>query len=150
MNLRYIDSPKIPTANRLLRRFLLPTLSVLFVGGAFLAAASANAQDVSQPAVLSLDQAVQLTLEKHPQLGVFLHRREAYQGLAEQVGVSERPNISLSVEDFAGSGDQNGFDSAQSTLAISWVSQGARINSRVQSARVAASQIERASCRERV
>lgn len=142
MNLRYIDLPKIPTANRLLKRFLLPSLSALLVGGAFLAATSSNAQDVSQTPVLSLDQAVQLTLEQHPQLGVFLHRREAYQGLAEQVGVSERPNISLSVEDFAGSGDQDGFDNAQSTLAISWVSQGARINSRVQSARVAASQVD--------
>ena len=142
MNLRYIDSLKIPTANRHLRRLLLPALSALFAGGAFLAATSVNAQGMPQAPTLSLDQAVQLTLEQHPQLSVFLHRSEAYQGLAEQAGVRERPNVSLSVEDFAGSGDQDGFDSAQSTLAISWVSQGARINSRVQSARVAASQVD--------
>ena len=142
MNLRFIDLSKIPTARRLLIRFLRPAPSALFIGGTFLAAASASAQGVSLRPALSLDQAVQLTLEQHPQLGAFLHRREAYQGLAEQVGVGERPNISLSVEEFAGTGEQQGLDSAQSTLSISWVSQGSRIDRRVQSARVAASQVD--------
>ncbi len=142
MNLRYIGVQIIPIANRFLRRFQMPTFTALVFGGACMLASPVNAQSASQQAILSLDQAVQRTLEQHPQLGVFPHRREAYQGLAEQVGVGQRPNVGLMVEDFGGDGDHNGFDSAQSTLSISWVIQGARIDRRIQSARVAASQVD--------
>lgn len=142
MNLRHIDLHKIPIADRLLMRMLLRTFSALVVGGACLTALFVNAESETEQAILSLDQAVQLTLEQHPQLGVYLHRREAFQGLVEQVGVGERPTVALTVEDFAGNGDLNGFDRAQSTLSISWVTQGTRIDTRIQAARVAASQVD--------
>ncbi|MDO8862055.1 TolC family protein [Haliea sp. E1-2-M8] len=142
MSLRDIDVQKIPTASRFYGRFLTPTYSVFFVGVACLLASTVNAQSVSQQTILSLDQAVHRTLEQHPQLGVFLHRREAYQGLVEQVGVGERPNVSVMVEDFGGNGDHNGLGGAQSTLSISWITQNARIDQRIQSARVAASQVD--------
>lgn len=142
MSLQCIYMQKIPIADRFLRRFLIPAFSALIVGGAGLSVTYANAQSTSQQAILSLDQAVQLTLEQHPQLAVFVHRSEAYQGLVDQVGVGERPDIGVMVEDFGGNGDHNGFDSAQSTLSISWVTQGARIDRRIQSARVAASQVD--------
>ena len=142
MNLRTIDVPKTPIASRFLKRFIIASFSALLVGGDGLLASPGNAQSASQQAILSLDQAVQRTLEQHPQLGIFLHRREAYQGLVEQVGVGERPNVGLMVEDFGGDDDHKGFDSAQSTLSISWVIQGARIDRRIQSVRVAASQVD--------
>lgn len=142
MNLREIDARNKPTARRFLMRFLLPVVSVVAFGGAGLSLLSASAQGASQQALLSLDQAVQRTLEQHPQLAVFLHRRQAYQGLVEQVGVAERPDIGLMVEDFSGNGDHQGFDSAQSTLTISWLRQGARIEGRIESARVAARQVD--------
>ncbi|MDP4639657.1 MAG: TolC family protein [Pseudomonadales bacterium] len=92
--------------------------------------------------MLSLDQAVQLTLAQHPQLGTFLHRREAYQGLVEQVGVAERPGVGLVIEDFGGNGEHKGFDSAQSTLSISWVMQEALIDQRIKAAQVTATQVD--------
>ncbi|WP_461518163.1 TolC family protein [Porticoccus sp.] len=142
MNLRALCLHKIPISNRFIRRFGLPALSVAAIVATCLTTASAHAQSASEQHTLSLDQALQLTLEQHPQLGVFLHRREAYQGLIEQVSVVERPIVGLTIEDFAGSGDHNGFDSAQSTLSISWLTQGARIDSRIRAAQATASQVD--------
>lgn len=142
MNLREIDASNKPTARRFLMRFLLSVFSVVAFGGAGLSVLSASAESASQQALLSLDQAVQRTLEQHPQLAVFLHRREGYQGLVDQLGVAERPDIGLMVEDFSGNGDHQGVDSAQSTLTISWLRQGARIEGRIESARVAARQVD--------
>jgi len=142
MNLPSIDLVKIPTASRLLSRFLLASLLALAVTGICLASPSVKEQAAPPEPALTLDQAVQLTLEQHPQLNAFLHRRKAFQGLIDQVGVGQRPTISFRVEEFAGSGELEDFNSAQSTLSINWISQGTVIDSRVQSARTAASQVD--------
>ncbi len=142
MNSLNIDLIKIPTASRLLSRFLLASLLTLPVTSICLAAPSVKEQLAPSEPALTLDQAVQLTLEQHPQLNAFLHRRNAFQGLIDQVGVRQRPTISLRVEEFAGSGERENFESAQSTLSINWISQGTVIDSRVQSARTAASQVD--------
>lgn len=102
----------------------------------------ANAQSTQETATLSLDQAVQFTLRQHPQLGIYQHRQEAFLGKIDEVGVGERPSIDLTVEDIAGNGDYNGLDNAQSTLSISWVAQGPRIDARIQAVRAAANQVE--------
>lgn len=142
MNLRYINMRKIPMSNRFFMQRLKHGLSALLVVGASILPLSVHAQDVSQQAILSLDQAIQRTLEQHPQLRSFAHRREAYQGLIDQAGVGERPDVGLMLEDFGGTGDHRGFDSAQSTLSISWVTQGARIEHRIESVQVAATQVD--------
>jgi cobalt-zinc-cadmium efflux system outer membrane protein len=142
MNLPSIDLIKIPTASRLLSRFLLASILTLSIADICLATPSGKEQAVSPEPALTLDQAVQLTLEQHPQLTAFLHRRNAFQGLIDEVGVGRRPTISLRVEEFAGSGERENFESAQSTLSINWISQGTLIDSRVQSARTAASQLD--------
>lgn len=139
MNLRALDLQKIPIANRFIRASGL-SLVVLAATGLMFSAAHAQSEPEGTP--LSLDQAVQLTLAQHPQLGAFAHRREAYRGLAQQVGVAERPSIGLVIEDFAGNGDNNGFEGAQSTLSISWVMQEARIDQRIQAAQVSATQVD--------
>ncbi|MBR9910298.1 MAG: TolC family protein [Gammaproteobacteria bacterium] len=141
MNLRFFGLQKIPTANRFFG-CITPALSVMIFVGASLLAPPLNAESAPEQVMLSLDQAVQLTLEQHPQLSVFVHRREAYQGLIEQVGVGERPTVGLAVEDFAGGGEHSGFGNAQSTLTISWITQGTRIDHRIQAARVSASQVD--------
>ena len=141
MNLPFFSSKKIPTAGRFLGA-VLPLLSAPFFAGICLAGASAHAENTQDQGILSLDQAVQLTLEQHPQLRAFMHQREGYQGTIEQVGAGARPTVGLTVEDFAGSGDHSGFDNAQSTLSISWIAQGARIDRRIQVAQVTASQVD--------
>lgn len=139
MNLRSFSLQKIPIANRFMRPF---GLSVVVLAATCLTVSAVHAQSESEPTLLSLEKAVRLTLEQHPQLGTFLHQREAYQGLVEQVSVGQRPSIGLTIEDFGGDGDYNGFDSAQSTLSISWVMQGARIDQRIQAAQITATQVE--------
>ncbi len=139
MNLRSFSLQKIPIANRFMRPF---GLSVAVFAAMCLTVSAVHAQSESEPTLLSLEKAVRLTLEQHPQLGTFLHQREAYQGLVEQVSVGQRPGIGLIIEDFGGDGDYNGFDSAQSTLSISWVMQGARIDQRIQAAQVTATQVD--------
>ncbi|MCY4428352.1 MAG: TolC family protein [Halieaceae bacterium] len=139
MNLRSFSLQKIPIADRFMRPF---GLSVVVFAAMRLTVSAVHAQSESEPTLLSLEKAVLLTLEQHPQLGTFLHQREAYQGLVEQVSVGQRPSIGLTIEDFGGDGDYNGFDSAQSTLSISWVMQGARIDQRIQAAQVTATQVD--------
>lgn len=139
MNLHSFSLKKIPIANRFMRAF---GLSLVVFAATCLTVSVVHAQSESEPTLLSLEKAVRLTLEQHPQLGTFLHQREAYQGLVEQVSVGQRPSIGLTIEDFGGDGDYNGFDSAQSTLSISWVMQGARIDQRIQAAQVSATQVE--------
>ena len=141
MNLRFFSLQKIPTIDRF-SRGVLPALSATILVGICLTASPAHAESTPDQGVLSLDQAVQLTLKQHPQLGAFVHRREGYQGLIEQVGVGARPTVGLTVEDFAGGGDYSGFDNVQSTLSISWITQGARIDHRIQVAQVTASQVD--------
>ncbi len=137
-----INTQKIPMADRFLKQFLKHGLTALILGGSWILASSVHAQSRSEQVTLTLDQAVQRTLEQHPQLGVFQHRREAYQGLVDQAGVGHRPDIGLMLEDFGGTGDHQAFDNAQSTLSISWVTQAARIDGRIQAAQIAAGQVD--------
>tara|TARA_R110000772_G_scaffold268652_1_gene397050 strand:- start:6363 stop:7667 length:1305 start_codon:yes stop_codon:yes gene_type:complete len=139
MILRSFSLQKIPIANRFIRPF---GLSLVVLAATCLTVSAVHAQSESEPTLLSLEKAVRLTLDQHPQLGTFHHQREAYQGVVEQVSVGQRPSIGLTIEDFGGDGDYNGFDSAQSTLSISWVMQGARIDQRIQAAQVSATQVE--------
>ncbi|MFW0778586.1 MAG: TolC family protein [Rickettsiales bacterium] len=92
--------------------------------------------------VVNLQQALAWTLARHPELQVFQHRAAAYQGFADEVGASPRPTVALEVEDFAGNDSRDGFDSAQTTLSVSWLIQGDRLTSRRNSALLSASQLE--------
>lgn len=141
MNLRSIGRHKKPTGSRFVEHYQqsLCCLALFFCS---LFGGAVNAQELPQSSTLTLDQAIQLTLDQHPELGVFQHQREAYQGMVDQVSNRGRPTVELAVEDFGGSGDYNAFDSAQSTLSISWLTEKSLIDGRVQSARVAASQID--------
>ena len=142
MNLRSLGLRKIPIASRFKGWVGRTALGSMITVGTLLAAVSVSAQVASEGAALSMDQAIQLTLEQHPQLDVYLHRRNAYVGMVEQAGVGDRPTMGLMVEDFAGQEDRSNFDSAQSTLSINWVMQGGRIESRVKAAQAASDQVD--------
>jgi cobalt-zinc-cadmium efflux system outer membrane protein len=65
---------------------------------------------------LTLEAAVRHALDSRPELEAA--SRELAARLAEVQGAERRPNphLTLDIEDIAGSGQQNGFDNAQSTL----------------------------------
>ena len=133
---------KKPINGRFFILFISLVSYPLVIAAAGFLSTSANAQSASQQPVLTMDEAVQRTLSQHPELEVFLHRQEAFQGVIDQASVGQRPDIGLMLEDFGGSGDFDTVDRSQSTLSISWITQGAQIESRVQSARVAARQVD--------
>lgn len=74
--------------------------------------------------ILSLAEAIQRTFNNNPELQTFQYRIEAQQGRMVQADLSAKPKLDLLVEDALGTGEYNGFDSAQTTLSISWVLDG--------------------------
>lgn len=81
---------------------------------------------------LSLRQAVQAALEGNPTLQTFEFRLRAQDARTRQAGLRPAAEMSLDVENFAGSGDLQGLDAAEATLALSQVvelggKRGARI-----------------------
>lgn len=142
MNMHRTEPREKPIHDRFFVRIPRKAVHALLLSAVCLPTPWVNAVETPQQSSLTLQQAVQRTLEQHPQLSVYLHQRDAFQGAIEQSSVGQRPTIGLMVEEFAGSGDYGSFDSAQSTLSINWVMQGSRVESRTATARVAASQVE--------
>jgi cobalt-zinc-cadmium efflux system outer membrane protein len=97
-----------------------------------LAMSTASAAEKS----LTLNEAIQRSFAKHPELQAFSYRHAAADGMAQQARVGSRPQLGLSVEDGFGSGDYSGSDSLQSTLSISWVLEGDLLQQRGHSADV--------------
>jgi cobalt-zinc-cadmium efflux system outer membrane protein len=68
---------------------------------------------------LTLRDAVQQTLERSPQLAVFPFEQRAAEARVLQAGLRPNPELSVEVENIAGSGDYSGADAAEYTLALS-------------------------------
>jgi cobalt-zinc-cadmium efflux system outer membrane protein len=94
----------------------------LICGLAFLVAAAlsglAYSADTETPA-LELRTALARTLEHSPVLDIFPYRERAADARILQAGLRPNPELSIEVENFAGSGSFSGTDSAQVTLALS-------------------------------
>ena len=98
-----------------------------------LAQAAGGAPQGGAPEPLTLGEALDRALGHNKDLAAFEYRITEQQGRLEQAGLLPNPQLDLVVEDAAGSGDFEGFDSAQTTLSLGWVLEG-----RVRSGRVAA------------
>jgi cobalt-zinc-cadmium efflux system outer membrane protein len=78
------------------------------------------AQAVTNPAgVLTLAQAQALVLLQHPQLAAFGWEVRAGEARTLQASLPPNPEVELEVEDFAGSGALQGFQSAEITIHLS-------------------------------
>lgn len=142
MNVNVLCVPLMPIGNRFKgfctarNRLIVATIACCCTMSFALAESQIKATN------LTLNRAIQLTLDEHPHLSSFVHRQAALQGVVEQAGAAERPKVGLMVEDFGGEGELSGFDHAQSTLSISWLLQGARVNQRINVAQMSASKVE--------
>ncbi|MCJ8268744.1 MAG: TolC family protein, partial [Psychrosphaera sp.] len=87
---------------------------------AFLALLLVSTHTVAQQTI-SLNQAIGLTLAKHPQLKSYGYQAQAAKRLVQQAGVSTPMMIELDVQDFMGTGSYSGLSSMQTTLGISWL-----------------------------
>jgi len=96
---------------------------------------SATAVSEQSPQIISLPDAVMMTLNVHPELKALVSREQAFQGRIHQAGVGERPQIGLMVEDAMGTGEHSALKSMQTTLTYSWLLQQAQIDSRVNAAK---------------
>lgn len=90
---------------------LVATLSCL---SAFICAAA-------EPAPITLPQALERALRDDPQLARFPFRLRAAEALRDQAGRRPNPELTLEVENAAGSGAYGGLDGAEITLSLSQV-----------------------------
>ena len=70
---------------------------------------------------LTLKKAVAQTLEQNPRLHQYSFIKNGYSAQRQTQSLRPAIEIGLEVENFAGSGDTRGFDSAETTLALSSV-----------------------------
>ncbi len=94
---------------------------------------NAEAADGQGPA-LDLQEALARALSHNKELAAFGHRLVEQDGRVEQASLLPKPELRLTVEDVAGSGDFEGFDSAQTTLSLGWVLERSIRQSRVAAA----------------
>jgi len=137
----HICSPLKPIAARFLTKktqwFCLQLVASLLIMSQL-----AHSQEVNDQASLDLSQAIDFALSEHPEMAVFIHQREALNARVNQAKVLPRPTIGLTVEDAMGTGTHSNFGSAQSTLNIAWVLEQRTIDSRVNAAKQAATQVD--------
>lgn len=79
---------------------------------------------VNEHTVIDLHEAVTRSLDHNPELASFGYRLKAEQARAEQAGLGASPEVSLNIEDAAGSGVYKGLDNSQATLGIAWLLEG--------------------------
>jgi cobalt-zinc-cadmium efflux system outer membrane protein len=100
-----------------------PALSVvLALAATFWLAGISGAEVVDgQGSALDLQEALARAVTHNKELAAFEHRLAEQDGRVEQAGLPPNPVLQLTVEDFAGGGDFEGFDRAQTTLSLGWV-----------------------------
>lgn len=77
-----------------------------------------------QPSVaqeISLREAIEYTLQQHPNLRVFSIKHQQLMGAKQSATLKPAMELELEVENFAGSGNFQSFDSAETTVALSSV-----------------------------
>lgn len=83
---------------------------------------TARAVEVDEPTgELTLATAIAAALRSNPELAAGSYELIAAQGRLEQSGLRPNPELSLEVENFAGSGATQGFDTLETTLSLSQV-----------------------------
>ncbi len=69
--------------------------------------------------VITLEDAVQASLQRHPSLMAARHEIRARQGAAHQAGLFPNPEVEIEIENFGGQGELRDFDSAETTIQLS-------------------------------
>lgn len=104
---------------------LSKTLSICF---ATIFAVSSFAEE---PQVLSLNDAIRLTLKQHPDLVTFSYQQQVSQGLMQQATTKSPLMLSGEIEDTLGSGDYAGISAMQTSLSIAWLLEDKLIDTRI-------------------
>ncbi len=81
----------------------------------------AETVSLSDARALTLDEAIQKTLEQSPRLKAAAGSIDAARALESQAGLGENPTFSATVEDALGTGEAAGVDAMQTTLSLNFV-----------------------------
>ena len=91
------------------RTFILLMFFILAVGSR-----TTQAEEIS--GAITLQQAQSIALRQNPELSAFLLEVRAREAQVQQAGFLPNPQLSFEVENFGGTGDFRGFDSAEFTV----------------------------------
>lgn len=125
------------------RTFKKPIASryfAVFLGASFFFPATA-VEPSKEVRVISLSDAVAMTLNNHPDLKALVAEESVWKGKIQQAGIGIRPQVSLMLEDAMGTGDYSATKNMQSTMSFSWLLQKEQLDTRVKSVQNAASQL---------
>jgi cobalt-zinc-cadmium efflux system outer membrane protein len=104
------------------------------------------AQSGRSEGVLALPVALDRALAHNLGLAAARHRIDERDAERAQAELLPNPQLDLEVEDFAGDGEREGFDAAQTTLGLAWVLEGparrARIGAAEAGAELASAEVE--------
>ncbi|WP_133405903.1 TolC family protein [Parashewanella tropica] len=80
---------------------------------------------------LTMNDAINLTLSKNPELQSYAHKAEANEGLVQQAGVGQAKKLSVGIEDALGTGSYSGIKGAKTTVSLSWLLEQSILDSKV-------------------
>lgn len=81
--------------------------------------------------VLTLEQAISLSLQQHPDLKSFVYSKDYATGMIEQAGVKSPMMVMAQVEDAMGTGFYSDISAMKTTLSLSWLLEDKVIDSKV-------------------
>ncbi len=91
---------------------------------------------------ISFDMAIKKTLERNPALIAFGYQIEAQRGRALQSELRPNPELSIVLENVAGTGPLSGVDGAEATLSLAWVLERGKRERRIDASRAGISLLE--------
>lgn len=104
---------------------------------------AARAAEPAITAPLTLQQAVTAALQGNPQLQKFAFQFRAGDARTRQAGLRPAPEVSVDLENVAGSGETKGFDTAEATFALSQVIElGGKRDARIGAAQASRSALD--------
>ncbi len=118
--------------------FTVRGLQVLCLLIATLVCIRAEADD----STISLNRALELTVERNPELVAFGYQQQAQQGKVEQARFGPAPTLALLAENIASNGGFEDVDLAQTTLTLSWYFERGKADRRLAVASAGASLLE--------
>ncbi len=102
----------------------------------------AQAERVDKTKVVDLTDAITMTLERNPGLMAFGDQIRAQEARVTQSAQRPDPELGLMVENFVGTDQFSGIDSAEITLSVAWILERGKQQHRIDSARAGVSLFE--------
>lgn len=108
-----------------------PALISLKLAAVFLLTLSPAVAADREAGRLTMSDAVERSLAKHPELASYGYRVQGAEGYIQQSAIGERPELSVMVEDGLGTDDYEGLGNAKATLSVSWILERALLSRQV-------------------